>query len=432
VISTYADLSGVLDTINGVAVRPNGEVLILEQRGTTTTRLLRLNPDGTTVELARGSDCPLQLPPQHGLTFCWAGAPAAGPDGTLYAASTYDHRIWRVTTDNQIGVFAGNGFSGFSGDGGPATNATLGQLHGIGVDEEGNVYFGDGQRIRKVDTNGIITTVAGNGISGYSGDGGPATQARIRRAADIDFDSVGNLYFADKDNNRVRMVDTNGIITTVAGTGVRANSGDGGPAVEADMGHPYSLAVSEDDTVFIAHEFRRIRAVDTAGIIDAAAGTGNDGYTGDGGPATEADIAPQSLVMHPNGDLYFVQGRTAIRKITWHGIVSGRVTAAGVPAAGVTVTLMHDWPAGTVAATTTTDATGAYRFDGLDPGNYRLRFCDPQGRYQPRWFDTARTYRTATPVEVAIGSDLTADQDLALWPARRPRQDPPAGAGCLP
>ena len=191
-----------------------------------------------------------------------------------------------------ITTVAGNGSSGYSGDGNKATNAGL-YARGVAVDCAGNLFIADAsnERIRKVDTNGFITTVAGNGSAGFSGDGGAATNARLYYPEGVAVDGVGNLFIADDDNQRIRKVDTNGVITTVAGNGAIGYYGDGGAATNARLYYPYGVAVDGVGNLFIAdYDNQRIRKVDTNGIITTVAGNGSAGFAGDGGAATNARL----------------------------------------------------------------------------------------------------------------------------------------------
>ena len=160
--------------------------------------------------------------------------------GNLFISVLGNNRIFKVDTSGQLTVVAGIGISGFSGDGGPATSARLSSPYGVAVDGAGNLFIADrfNNRIRKVDTSGIITTVAGNGTFGFSGDGGPATSASLRNPQGVVLDSAGNLFIVDLSNNRIRKVDTSRIITTVAGDGIFGFSGDGGPATSASLRNP--------------------------------------------------------------------------------------------------------------------------------------------------------------------------------------------------
>jgi RHS repeat-associated protein len=174
--------------------------------------------------------------------------------GNLYFVDQSNHRIRKVDTVGVITTVAGNGSFGYSGDGGPAIQARLSiTIGGLAVDSFGNLFFGDSgnRRVRKVNTSGIISTVAGNGSSGYSGDGGPALKAQLMSASDVLLDSAGNLYIADYGNRRVRKVDTSGVITTVAGNGSLGYSGNGGPAVKAQLNHPSELAIDNSGNLYI-------------------------------------------------------------------------------------------------------------------------------------------------------------------------------------
>jgi sugar lactone lactonase YvrE len=213
--------------------------------------------------------------------------------GNLYIAD-YEHRIRKVNAKtNVITTIAGKGISGFSGDGGAAKTALLSYPVGIVFDEQGNLLFSDSgnNRIRKIDTKGIITTIAGTGAWGFDGDGGAATSASLAQPFGLALDEAGNLYICDQGNNRVRMVDTQGIITTVAGNGIAGYAGDGGPATLASLNFPYAAIVDNSGNLYIG-DFNNfvVRKVDTQGTITTFAGNNADGCDGDGGPATSATI----------------------------------------------------------------------------------------------------------------------------------------------
>jgi sugar lactone lactonase YvrE len=238
--------------------------------------------------------------------------------GNLYIAD-FNSRVRKVDLNGIITTIAGNGNQGFSGDGGPATLAELGPPYAVAFDLRGNLYIADTEnsRVRKVDLNGIISTIAGNGSEGDSGDSGPATQAELITPYDVAADAAGNLYIAEVLGNRVRKVDANGIITTFAGNGNEGFSGDGGPATQAELGWPSGVAVDAAGNVYIADSLiPRIRRVDTHGTIKTIAGMGILQYSGDGGPATQAGIDPLSVAIDSSGDLYLPDSyNNRIRKV---------------------------------------------------------------------------------------------------------------------
>ena len=225
-----------------------------------------------------------------------------------------------------INTIAGNGVAASGGDGGPATSASINFPDGIAADGAGNIYVAEysGHRVRKISTSGIITTVAGTGTAGYSGDGGPATAAMLNHPEQVFADPAGNLYIADGSNYRIRKVSAAGIITTVAGNGIDASTGNGGPATAASIGFARSVIMDPAGTLFISEESNagnlcHIRKVNTAGIISAVAGTNTAGFSGDGGPATAAQISNEYVFMAfaPNGDLIFSDGTNSrVRRIS--------------------------------------------------------------------------------------------------------------------
>lgn len=214
--------------------------------------------------------------------------------GNIYVADLDNSRIRRIGADGMINTVAGNGVAGFSGDGEAATAAMLNRPQAVALDTAGNLIIADTQnrRIRKVDALGVISTIAGTGVEGYSGDGGPAALAMIQQAVDLAADGAGNVYFADSSGHRIRKISSNGIITTVAGTGVAGPLGDGSPATAAQLNFPVGVAVDSKNNLYIADgDNFRIRVVlDANSNIYTVAGTGTGGFSGDGGPALGAKL----------------------------------------------------------------------------------------------------------------------------------------------
>ena len=256
---------------------------------------------------------------------------AVDSSGNFYIANSRENQVHKVDTNGNASTVAGTYENGYSGDGGAATDAQLSYPINIAVDSSGNLYIADqyNHRIRKVDKSGIINTVAGDGTYGYSGDGAAATSAKMRYPAGVAVDSSGNLYIADMYNHRIRKVATNGIISTVAGSGTAGNSGDGGAAISASLNYPYGIAVDSSGNLYIADtENHSIRKVGTNGVISTVAGIGTFGYHGDGGAATSAALTyPTSVAIDSSGNLYIAdQYNHRIRKVDTSGIIS---TVAG-------------------------------------------------------------------------------------------------------
>jgi trimeric autotransporter adhesin len=239
---------------------------------------------------------------------------------------------------------AGTGKPAFSGDGGAATQAALYNPFGIAFDAAGDLFIGGGNsdagignRVRRIDPAGIITTVAGSGKFAFSGDGGPATSAGMA-PLDVTVDSAGTLYIADYNNNRVRKMDAGGIITTVAGGGNPADGlGDGGPATGAGLNGPFGLATDMAGNLFIADTgHNRVRMVNPAGTITTVAGTGQAGFAGDGGPATAAQLSgPFHLAVDKTGHLFITDlGNLRVRMVSPDGTI-GTVAGGGNPAVGL-------------------------------------------------------------------------------------------------
>ena len=243
--------------------------------------------------------------------------------GNLFVADAHHARIRRINTSTGIiDTVAGCGIEGYSGDGGPAVHARIASPHGTALDGHGNIYIADlkNDRIRRVDAStGIITTVVGNGEHGYSGDGGPTTEAMLASPIAVFATADGDLYIADHRNSRVRKVEAaTRIITTVAGTGEQGFSSDGGPATHAAIALPRDVALDADGSLYIADGANnRIRKVDPDGTITTIVGTGSEKFSGDGGPAPKANLSmPYSIALDSDGNLYVVDtGNRRVRRI---------------------------------------------------------------------------------------------------------------------
>ena len=224
--------------------------------------------------------------------------------GNVYIPDSGNSRVRKVSPDGIISTVVGNGQSGNAGDGGLVINATLNFPEAVAFDPAGNYYVADeaANVVRKVDTNGMITTAVGTGVAAYTGDHGPATSATLNAPVGVAVDAAGNLFISDQLNNVICKV-TNGIITTYAGTGAFAFLGDGGPATQAAFGYPASIGLDAMGNLYIPDVNNyRIRVVWSDGNIYSVAGNGGETYGGDGGPALDAQInAPRSVSVAPNG-----------------------------------------------------------------------------------------------------------------------------------
>ncbi len=290
--------STLLDNPGAVAIGGDGNVNIAD----TGRNRIRVVSGGFVTTVAG--------PPNDDVLAAPAGV--AVLDGVLFADSDH-HQVGRVEPDGTITIIAGTGEAGYSGDDGPATEAQLNLPSGLAVGPDGTIYVADSFNdvVRRIHLDGTITTVAGTGEAGYSGDDVTATDAQLNFPHGVAVADDGTLFIADTDNHRVRRVATNGTITTVAGTateGTGGYSGDGGPAVDAELDGPWAVALGLDGSLYIADTFNnRIRRVSTDGTITTVVGTGEPGSGGDGGVATEAQLDnPRGIAIGPDGDLYIV------------------------------------------------------------------------------------------------------------------------------
>ena len=286
------------------------------------------------IETILGDFDPLETVPLAEARVRFPSALAIDSAGNLYFVDQDTYRVRKVDASGQVSTIAGSGLPGFSGDGGPATSARLGdRVEGLAVDGDGNIYIADtgNYRIRKVDRSGIISTVAGTGAFRTGGDGGPAKIAGLTAIGGLAVDAAGNLYVADTWDDRVRRIDANGIISTVAGTGDAGRSGDAGPAVEARLDRPEGVAIGPSGDIYIADtDNHLVRRVDASGTITTIVGTGDRGYSGDGGPATEAALSePRAVAVDSVGNVYIADSANGIvRRVAADGSIS---TVAGIP-----------------------------------------------------------------------------------------------------
>jgi len=265
--------------------------------------------------------------PATSAQFGWPYGVVVDNAGNVYISDGDNNAIRKVNSAGIVTNFAGNDTIGYSGDGGPAASATIYHPGVMAIDNAGNIYFADqnGGVIRKIDNAGIITSITGNLPTGYSGDGGPLLSARFNSISAIGFDNSGNMYITDWGNFVVRKVNSAGIITGFAGNGTRGYSGDGGPATAAQLDAPYNVLVRPNGDIFIPDaRNNRIRVVNPAGVISTYAGTGVPGYSGDGGPAASAELFwPWHSTIDAAGNIYVVDAENyVIRKIDNSGIIT--------------------------------------------------------------------------------------------------------------
>jgi hypothetical protein len=326
----------------GVAVMPDGGYLIADAGN---DRVRRVFPDGT-IRTVAGTG-------MYG--FSGDGGPATAanlqaplgvavlPDGGFLIADAAAARVRRVSATGIITTVAGNGTRGFSGDGGPATAAQIYDPNGLAVLPDGGFLIADGDYVvRRVFPDGTITTVAGTGTPGFSGDGGRATAAQLNNPYSVAVTPDGGFLIADTGNRRVRRVSPTGIITTVAGTGVQGSSGDGGAATGAQLNYPTGIATTADGGFLIADWFgNRVRRISPAGVITTVAGTGTSSIftNGDGGPATAANISmPFGVAVTSSGGFVFTEeGNAAVRFVDAGfatAVPPSATTVPGAPAIG--------------------------------------------------------------------------------------------------
>lgn len=313
-------------------------------------RIRKVTPGGVISTVAGGAVAGIagEGIPARSARLNWPAGLAPDNAGGLYFVASNEHRVRRVDAAGNVFTVAGTGDAGFSGDGGPATAAKLSFPRDLWLDPVGNLYVTDrdNRRVRRISPTGIITTVAGNGMAGDSGDGGPATNASLNQPEGITGDTAGNIYVSDRPSHRVRRITPLGVISTYAGIGGAGGfAGDGGLATSARLFSPGKI--HWDNTggnLYIADtENVRVRKVNSSGIISTAAGTGLPGLGGDGGPAISAQLSPDiSVAVSPAGELHVMDGSFRVRRVDSAGninAVAGAVKFVGEGGPGLTAKL---------------------------------------------------------------------------------------------
>ena len=320
--------------------------------------------------------------------------------GNLYFADRDNHCVRKIDTTGKIVTVAGNGMEGYGGDGGPATSAMLDSPSGVAVDSADNLFIADtnNNRIREV-RNGVITTYAGTGVGGFCGDGGPPAAACLFSPRGVAIDSSDGLYIADSGNNRVRFI-SGGVVTTVAGTVFQGNAGDGGPATSAALDVPSGVMIDSSGTLYIADASNdRIRAV-SGGVIAAFAGTSTEGYSGDGGPATAAQMAfPKSIREDVFGRLLIADTNNNVIRQVATGTIA---TVAGVDLEGPA---LGNSPAAAVFDTPTDTVPIITGFYVTDTNNQRIRRVD----YSALDFGKVAVGNTSAPKTITLSNSGTAN-----------------------
>jgi sugar lactone lactonase YvrE len=258
--------------------------------------------------------------------------------GNIYFSDYYRHVIRKIDPSGNISTFAGTGSAGFSGDGGPASAARFYSPNKMSFDIAGNLFVADynNNRVRKISTSGIITTIVGTGTIGSTGDGGNATAATLWHPSDVVTDNAGNVFIADYTNNKIRKISPTGIISTFAGTGSASSGGDGGAATLAQLYNPFDVEIDAAGNLLIAEaEGDKVRKVGLDGIISTFAGTGISGFSGDGGQATAANLSnPAGLEVDATGNLYIAdQFNQRIRMVSPSGVIT-TIVGNGIAAYG--------------------------------------------------------------------------------------------------
>ena len=325
--------NSVLNMSTGIAVDSSGNLYIADSGNMRVRKIPSVASVGPSITTVAGSGvysysgdggqankAQMNLP--HGV--------AVAVDGSVYVSDSANNVVRKAAVNGTISTIAGNGSAGFGGDAGNGPVAQLNAPEGVAVDKLGNVYIADSanNRVRKVASTGTITTFAGTGTAGSTGDGGAAASAQLNAPFGLALDAAGNLYVTEFGGNRVRKVSVSGTISTVAGNGVAGYAGDGSQAANAELSGPKAVAADAAGNIYIADTNNNaVRLVTAAGAISTAAGNGAGGYAGDLGLATAAQLAnPTGVAVDAAGNLYIADGSTRVRKVYAGGTI---ITIAG-------------------------------------------------------------------------------------------------------
>ena len=326
IISTYATVGGT-----GMAQDAAGNIYSGSNSDNT---IKKISPSGTVTLFAGTSGMSGYTGDGGAATAATLNVPqdvVIDGSGNIYVSDKFNHVIRKINTSGVISTVVGTGTAGYSGNGGPATAAELSWVGGLGTDQAGNLYIAESDMsdatLRKVDAStGIITMIAGAlGSVGFSGDGGPATAAVFSNSlAGVATDGSGNIYVSDQANNRIRKIDASGIITTFAGNGLPGYTGDGGPADSAQINAPQYIAIDLAGNIVFSDQGNVVRKVSISNIISTVAGNGLASYTGDGGPANLASLnAPEAVVLDAFRNVFISDaGNNVIRKVSLHPFVT--------------------------------------------------------------------------------------------------------------
>ncbi|MCW3121098.1 MAG: hypothetical protein JWQ38_590 [Flavipsychrobacter sp.] len=316
--------AGAIGYTAGIAVAPNGDIFIADGNNHRVRKITKSSGIITTICGTGTAGFSGDNGPASVATLNFPTWIAVDNKGNVYITDGYNNRIRKIGKDGIIRTVAGNGIAAYNGDNIPAISASLNGAQGICVDVHDNLFIVDGAnpRIRKVDPSGIITTYGGTGIAGPGTDNGPATASQLRNIFGICVDNIGNIYVAEtNEDSKIRKINgTTGIITTFAGTGVWGFSGDGNEATTAQLKSPFSVGADNLGNIYIADNGNnRIRKVDASGKINTIVGTGTAGFGGDGGSALSAIInRPENVVVDLCGNIFISDfGNKRVRKVTY-------------------------------------------------------------------------------------------------------------------